>query len=212
VFGGCLKGISGEGATQNAWEWDPVADSWRALANIPVKRCSAIAEEVNGKIYLIGGLEPMENGRGTRVTGLNQMYDPVADSWTNRSPMPTTRNHAFSGVVNGKIYVLGGRQGLDVCDPDHGPEVPALAEDEPGPSEPVLGQKGREHEEGDIGGQDCAEDRDGQDREVRGVDDHDHDEPGQDEPDEKAADHQRSAVGERESLRRHPPRNTAIGG
>ena len=111
VFGGCLKGISGEGGTQNSWEYDPTADTWRALAQLPVKRCSAIAEEVGGKIYLIGGLEPLENGRGTRVTGLNQMYDPATDTWTNRSPMPTTRNHAFSGAVNGKIYVIGGRLG-----------------------------------------------------------------------------------------------------
>src|SRR6186997_3725426 len=29
VFGGCLQGISGEGGTQNAWEWDPAADSWK---------------------------------------------------------------------------------------------------------------------------------------------------------------------------------------
>ena len=29
----------------------------------------------------------------------------------SRSPMPTSRNHAFSGVVNGKIYIIGGRQG-----------------------------------------------------------------------------------------------------
>lgn len=111
VFGGCLQGITGEGGTQNAWEWDPVADSWRALAQLPVKRCSAVAEQVDGKIYLIGGLEPMENGKGTRVTGLNQMYDPATNTWTNRSPMPTTRNHAMAGAVNGKIYVLGGRLG-----------------------------------------------------------------------------------------------------
>jgi N-acetylneuraminic acid mutarotase len=111
VFGGCLKGISGEGAVQNAWEYDPGPDTWKALANIPVKRCSAIAEAVNGRIYLIGGLEPFEDGTGTRVTGLNQMYDPATDTWTNRSPMPTTRNHAFSGAVNGKIYIIGGRLG-----------------------------------------------------------------------------------------------------
>lgn len=111
VFGGCLKGISGEGGTQNAWEYDPVADSWRALAQMPVKRCSAIAEQVAGKIYVIGGLEPMENGQGTRVSGRNEMYDPASDTWTSRSPMPTTRNHAFSGAVNGKIYVIGGRLG-----------------------------------------------------------------------------------------------------
>jgi N-acetylneuraminic acid mutarotase len=66
VFGGCLQAISGEGGTTNAWEWDPVADSWRALAPLTVKRCSAVAEQVDGKIYLIGGLEPMENGKGTR--------------------------------------------------------------------------------------------------------------------------------------------------
>ena len=95
VFGGCLQGISGEGGTTNAWEWDPVADSWRALAPMTVKRCSAVAEQVDGKIYLIGGLEPFENGKGTRVTGRNQMYDPASNTWTERSPMPTTRNHAM---------------------------------------------------------------------------------------------------------------------
>ena len=109
VFGGCLRAISGEDGTQNAWEWDPATDNWRALAPLPVKRCSAVADEVGGKIYLIGGLEPMENGKGTRVTGRNEMYDPATNTWTERSPMPTTRNHAMSGAVNGKIYVMGGR-------------------------------------------------------------------------------------------------------
>ena len=111
VFGGCLKGISGEAGVQNAWEYDPGADAWRAIAQMPVKRCSAIAEAVAGKIYVIGGLEPLENGQGTRVSGRNEVYDPATDTWTSRSPMPTTRNHAFSGAVNGKIYVIGGRLG-----------------------------------------------------------------------------------------------------
>ena len=48
---------------------------------------------------------------GTRVTGRNEMYDPATNTWTTRSPMPTSRNHAFSGVVGGKIYVIGGRIG-----------------------------------------------------------------------------------------------------
>jgi len=109
VFGGCLQGITGEGGTQNTWEWDPATDTWKALAPLTVKRCSAVAESVDGKIYLIGGLEPMENGKGTRVSGRNQMYDPATNTWTERSPMPTTRNHAMAGAVNGKIYVMGGR-------------------------------------------------------------------------------------------------------
>jgi len=111
IFGGCLRAISGEGGTTNVWEFDPAADSYRALAPLPVKRCSAIAETVNGRIYVIGGLEPLENGMGTRVTGRNKMYDPATNTWTERSPMPTSRDHAFSGVVNNKIYVIGGRIG-----------------------------------------------------------------------------------------------------
>ena len=111
IFGGCNQGISGVGAVTNTWEFDPVADSYKALAPLPAKRCAASAEEVGGKIYVIGGLEPFENGDGTRVTGRNEVYDPATNTWTTRSPMPTSRNHAFSGVVNGKVYVIGGRIG-----------------------------------------------------------------------------------------------------
>src|SRR4051812_2977087 len=125
IFGGCQRPLSGPGAggwapVDNTWEYDPAADTYKALAPLPGKRCSAIAENVGGKIYVIGGVTTMDhtndvafNGQGpARVLGVNQMYDPAANTWTtDRSPMPTARNHAFSGVVNGKIYVIGGRIG-----------------------------------------------------------------------------------------------------
>jgi N-acetylneuraminic acid mutarotase len=124
VFGGCQRPLSGPGMNgwepvDNAWEYDPAADAWRALAPMPIKRCSAVAEEVGGKIYVIGGATIMENSgetalfgnRPARVLGTNQVYDPATNAWANRSPMPTTRNHAFSGAVNGRIYVIGGRLG-----------------------------------------------------------------------------------------------------
>jgi len=125
IFGGCERPLTGPGAggwapVDNAWEYDPVADSYNALAPMLGKRCSAIAENVAGKIYVIGGVTTMDNtsdtafnGQGpARVLGTNQMYDPATNSWTTmKSAMPTPRNHAFSGVVNGKIYVIGGRIG-----------------------------------------------------------------------------------------------------
>ena len=49
----------------NAWQYDPVADSWKSLPPLPTKRGSAVAVEVGGKIYTIGGATTME-GRGTR--------------------------------------------------------------------------------------------------------------------------------------------------
>jgi N-acetylneuraminic acid mutarotase len=124
VFGGCTRPLSGPGTggwepVDNSWEYDPATDRWRPLAPMPIKRCAAVAEEVDGKLYVIGGATIMENSgetalfgnRPARVLGTNQMYDPATNTWTNRSPMPTTRNHAFSGVVNGKVYVIGGRLG-----------------------------------------------------------------------------------------------------
>jgi len=103
----------------DAWEFNPATDSWRPLAPLPGKLGSAIAAEVAGKVYVIGGATTMEGSRDpfftafgpARVLGTNQVYDPATNTWESRNPMSVPRNHAFSGVVNGKIYVIGGRTG-----------------------------------------------------------------------------------------------------
>jgi N-acetylneuraminic acid mutarotase len=43
--------------------------------------------------------------------GTVEEYDHATNTWRQRSSMPTPRNHATTGVVNGKIYVIGGRIG-----------------------------------------------------------------------------------------------------
>lgn len=103
----------------NAWEYDPTTDNWKALAPMPTARGAAVAATVGGKIYVIGGasVHPGQKIVGLsaqvphRALGTNEMYDPATNTWQSRSPMPTSRNHAAIGVVNGKIYVLGGRLG-----------------------------------------------------------------------------------------------------
>ena len=47
----------------------------------------------------------------SRVLSTNEVYDPATNKWESRKPMSVPRNHAFGGVVNGKIYVIGGRTG-----------------------------------------------------------------------------------------------------
>jgi N-acetylneuraminic acid mutarotase len=103
----------------DAYEFNPGTDSWKPLAPLPGKRGSAIAAEVGGKIYVIGGATTMEGSKDpfftafgpARVLGTNDVYDPATNKWESRNPMSVPRNHAFSGVVNGKIYVIGGRTG-----------------------------------------------------------------------------------------------------
>ena len=103
----------------DAYEFNPVTDSWKPLAPLPGKRGAAIAAEVGGKIYVIGGATTMEGDKApfftafgpARVLGTNDVYDPATNKWETRNAMSVPRNHAFSGVVDGKIYVIGGRTG-----------------------------------------------------------------------------------------------------
>lgn len=103
----------------NAWEYDPAKDAWKALAPMPTKRGSSNAVVHGGKIYVIGGasLHPgsketfLHPARPHRAVDTNEVYDPKSNTWEKRSPMPTARNHAAAGTVNNKIYIIAGRIG-----------------------------------------------------------------------------------------------------
>jgi N-acetylneuraminic acid mutarotase len=103
----------------DAWEYDPAADSWKSLPPLPSKRGAAVAVEAGGKIYVIGGVTTVEGSKDpfftffgpARVLTTNDVYDPATNKWESRRPMTVARNHAFAGAVNGKIYVIGGRTG-----------------------------------------------------------------------------------------------------
>jgi peroxiredoxin/N-acetylneuraminic acid mutarotase len=103
----------------DVWEYDPETDAWKALAPLPTKLGSAVAVEVRGKVYVVGGVTTAEGSKAPfftfmgpcNVLGSNFAYDPAADKWESRKPMAVPRNHAFAGAVNGKIYVIGGRTG-----------------------------------------------------------------------------------------------------
>lgn len=103
----------------NTWEYDPVADTWRALAPLPFARGSSVAYEHKGRIYVIGGNgmhpgakpAPLWSDMAQRSYPDVDEYDPATNTWRARTPMPTPRNHMFGGIVDGKIYVIGGRLG-----------------------------------------------------------------------------------------------------
>ena len=57
---------------------------------------------VNGTIYAIGGY----GDKG--VLGANEAYNPVNDTWTNKTAMPTPRYSFGITVYEGKIYCIGG--------------------------------------------------------------------------------------------------------
>src|SRR5437660_698398 len=57
AFGGFTLPETGAPAWRpidNAWEYDPAADSWKALAPMPTRRGAAAAGVANGRIYVVG--------------------------------------------------------------------------------------------------------------------------------------------------------------
>jgi N-acetylneuraminic acid mutarotase len=96
-------------------EYDPAADAWTPRAPMPVGRFLAAAAAVGGRIYVIAGVV---NGRAGAVeSDLVSEYDPGADAWVAKQPMPTARHGAAVSVLSGRIYVLGGTTLYDPATP-----------------------------------------------------------------------------------------------
>jgi N-acetylneuraminic acid mutarotase len=69
-----------------------------------------MAAAAHGKLYVIGG-EISTSGianQGIYIANVYE-YDPATATWTEKSPMPTARSAGATGVIDGKIYVAGGR-------------------------------------------------------------------------------------------------------
>jgi len=122
AFGGFKLPDSGPPSWEpldNAWEYDPAADSWKALAPMPTKRGAAAAAAANGKIYVTGGANSLpgvtENGihptRPHNVLATVEEYDPATNTWTTRRSLLVPRNHHVAAGVDGKVYAIGGRIG-----------------------------------------------------------------------------------------------------
>src|SRR5439155_503198 len=85
---------------------------WVKLAPFPEPAEELLGASANGKLYVFCGLAP-----GWKPIGMvyeydpGEGYDPATNSWRPRAALPTPRNHATAGVVNAKVYVIGGRVG-----------------------------------------------------------------------------------------------------
>lgn len=87
--------------------FDSTTDTWTLGMSLPkglYYAAVAVTTGVNApkRIYLIGG-----TGAGV-PDGINQAYDPVTDSWTVGSSMPTSRINLAVAIVNDTLYAVGG--------------------------------------------------------------------------------------------------------
>lgn len=108
------SGNDQSGATNELDEYDPATGKWTSRAPIPTARAAAGAAGINGRLYVFGGCTHNADCRiGT--TNVLEVYDPAANSWSVKSPMPTARSSMASAVIAGKLYVAGGRGPCPPC-------------------------------------------------------------------------------------------------
>jgi N-acetylneuraminic acid mutarotase len=103
-----IGGTVGNGFVGNNEVYDPVSNTWQTKASMPTPRADLSANVVNDKIYLIGGKRYSSVSPFYGETNINEVYNPVNDSWTTETPIPTGVQDYASAVLNGKIYIMGG--------------------------------------------------------------------------------------------------------
>jgi N-acetylneuraminic acid mutarotase len=89
--------------------YDVQTDSWELGPPLPRPLHHTMASVADGKLYIIGGEAGNPTGSESVFQSATYVLDEQAGAWMPRAPMPTARSGGGSGVIDGKIYVAGGR-------------------------------------------------------------------------------------------------------
>ncbi len=143
IIGGTLNNdVQGLEGTSIIEAYDPQTNTWQQLADLPTQRTYPYTAVVNGIIYGFGGwyTEKVGNVGQIKYPIVVEAYDPETDTWTRKKDMPVSRVHPAIGVVDEKIYIIGGSTGwgkakerwmdrVDIYEPatdawEEGPKMP----------------------------------------------------------------------------------------
>jgi len=104
VIGGYSYG-SPSGATNVNEVYDPLTDTWQTKSPLPIALYGVPREDpvIDGKIFVTHGFNDQDFFASTF------MYDPSVDTWKQMSTAFHPRDGVASGVISGKLYVVGGR-------------------------------------------------------------------------------------------------------
>jgi N-acetylneuraminic acid mutarotase len=104
VFGG----RSNAGLVRQVDVFDITSGQWEITGDMPYEAWNLSAESYDGKIYVLGGI----SGTGNERRALSDVYilDPDNQSWEQGHFMPSPRHDAASAVLDGRIYMIGGKE------------------------------------------------------------------------------------------------------
>jgi N-acetylneuraminic acid mutarotase len=118
-----LANVMNFAITPSVEMYDPVIDRWTSKAPMPVGLHHVGIGVADGRIYVIGGYSRSGLSVWNPVATV-YAYDPVTDSWSERTPMPTARGALSVALHEGKLYAIGGydRKGNNTQDEAYHPD------------------------------------------------------------------------------------------
>jgi N-acetylneuraminic acid mutarotase len=118
--GGFTGGFPNWRAQPTVFIYNPSTNIWTKGVDLKAARAEGVAAVVGDKLYMIGGrVRATDNSQhfNDHIDSVrNEVFDPATGQWAARADAPTARNSAASAVIDGKIYVVGGRQFLKNTD------------------------------------------------------------------------------------------------
>jgi N-acetylneuraminic acid mutarotase len=109
VVAGFLRGT--QFATDgNVFVFDIEEQIWQLGTAMPPgsERGASATAEIDGLVYVVGGRR-----EGVAV-GDAWTYQPDGETWTRIADLPEARDHMVAGVIDGRLYVVGGRDGSNI--------------------------------------------------------------------------------------------------
>jgi len=101
-----IGGLTEEGWSAATDAYRPDEDRWTRGAAKPTAVANVGAVAAGGLIYVPGGLDA-----ASTVRDVLEVYDPQADAWATRAPLPAPRCSYAIAPVEGGFVVLGGWDG-----------------------------------------------------------------------------------------------------
>lgn len=98
-------------AMTEVWKFDD--SGWSPAGTMPVRQCETVGVSLGDRIHLITGRAPVGTPNGNwndqGDIDLHQVFLPAENRWETARPCPMARNSAAGAVLDGAIWVAGGR-------------------------------------------------------------------------------------------------------
>jgi N-acetylneuraminic acid mutarotase len=96
--------------------YDPQADRWDVLPDLPSPRNHIAGATINGRIHVIGGR--LGGGFRSDQSAAHEVFDPVAKQWSSAAPMLRPRSGINGVLADGCLHAWGGESSAGMF-PDH---------------------------------------------------------------------------------------------